>query len=671
MITNWKQSVLAKFGFVTLILFTIMLYFPPYADAWVGDDYIQFDYIKPFFERPFTAYQLFNPYELTWYYRPLQNLWFLINQLILGYIPVGYYMILLGFHAIAIALIYRVTRQLKFSYFASFVCAGLFAIHGHWVDVVTWLSSVAIVTSGILNLLALSVWISYLKRQSIKKLLLTIIVCISTLLAHEEGLLLAPFLLLLLIVERLEIGHKQGRNRSTLRLRDWRLSKKGWILQEKRKQTIIVSLSELLTFCFLAIVSLGYLYTQLTRENVTIDINDQSGGLLAHLTFANVQAFLQSTLFRFTLIEAVATATGAAQILLLAVFLGLLVMWLWYGNKVVRLGLLWTGLHLALIFMTLWANLPQLYAGRHIYVASIGLVLAIGATIDQITAVSKRTIHIQQKAIPLAKFVIFIAVTTIILLHINVTLKTQQSWLADTQEEKIAQAQVAEMFPTINEEQHFFSFRFPIAPQFMRSVMQVWYDTPLERPGGSLHHLQAHGQATPDYTLFDYVDGQVYDLMPELQDHAETIFVWAKPHTNLIINEDGNSQLLSESTSIKWQVIDDGHKRQLAMPLTPPDEANSWTSRQFTTAVPANSTLQTAVFPQPNTTYRIRIIGNDGTAETLFQFDPATETSWQETAVSLEDYWGENVIIALEVMGDAEEKDTAVFWANPRLVIDR
>ncbi len=656
MIANWNRSVLAKFGVVALILLMYALYFPPFANAWVGDDYIQFDYIKPFVQRPFTAYKLFNPYELTWYYRPLQNIWLLLNQRILGYNPFGYYAILLGLHAIAIALIYRIARQLKFTYFAAFVAAGLFAIHGHWVDVITWISSVAIVTSGILNLWGISVWISYLKRPSLKKLLFTILISLLALLAHEEGVLLAPFLLLILIVERLgvedwrlEIG--------SLRLPDWRLKQ-------------LISRQELIAFAFLALVSLAYLYTQLTRKNVTIDISEQSGGsLLTNLTPANVQAFFQSTLFRFTLLDVVATATGTAQILLLAVAFAVLLVWVWYGRKIVRLGLLWTAVHLLLIFGTLWINLPNLYAGRHIYVASIGIVLAIGATVDQITAVSTRTITLHKKQRPIAKAGIFVAVTAFLLLQMSFVLKTQQSWLADTQEEKTAQAQLKTMLPTINSEQHFFSLRFPIAPQFTRGVLQVWYDTPLERPGGSLRHLQANGRATSDYYLFDYADGQLYNLMPDLQEHEETIFLWAKTYTDLLLKEGDDPQLLPENGSIKWQVVNDGLRRQLAMPMTLPDDPNQWVARQFATTVPPNSSLQTAVLPQPNLTYRIRIIGSDGATETIFLLSDSEGKNWQETAVPLDNYWGETVIISLEVRGEGEE-DTAVYWANPRLVID-
>ena len=656
MIANWKQSVLAKFGIVALILLTVVLYFPPYADAWVGDDYIQFDFIEPFVQRPFTAFQLFNPYELTWYYRPLQNIWLLLNQLILGYTPHGYYLILLGFHAIVISFMYRIARQLKFSYFAAFICAGLFAIHAHWVDVVAWVSSVAIVMSGFFNLWGISVWLSYLKRPSRKYLLLTIFICILALWAHEEGLLLAPFLLLILIVERLEIRAEQSRTVGHLRWRDRRLT------------SPFISRQEIATFGFLALTSLVYLYTQLTRENVTIDITERSSNdWIGYLSLTSLQDFFQATLYRFTLFAPIQDLTGAAQFILIAFALVLLVIWLWFGNKIVRLGLLWTAVHLLFIYWALWINLPNLYAGRHIYVASIGLILAIGATVEQVTAVSQRTLKIKQTELPLAKTVIFLIVTVSILLHANGAYSTQQKWLASTREEKNTELQLKSMMPTIDGDQHFFSFRFPVAPDFTNAVIQVWYNTTLAPPGGSLGHLQAQGQATADFVVLDYSDGKVYNLMPELQAHVETIFLWATAYTDLIIKDDDTPQILSTDQSIQWRIVDDGIKRQFAIPMPLADERDAWVSRQFVSDIPENSALQTAVFPQPNAAYRIRIIRSNGQTETLFQLNPTDETSWQETTIPLNDYWNTSVIITLEVQGD---KDTAVYWANPRFVID-
>ena len=66
------------------------------------------------------------------------------------------------------------------------------------------------------------------------------------------------------------------------------------------------------------------------------------------------------------------------------IILLLLGVWFLLGNWTVRLGLLWVLLHLSLIYATLWQSKPEFLAGRHFYQASFGLVLAIGASIDQL-----------------------------------------------------------------------------------------------------------------------------------------------------------------------------------------------------------------------------------------------------------------------------------------------
>src|SRR5690606_10344711 len=107
---------------------------------------------------------------------------------------------------------YRVARQLKLGVFTAVLAATLLAIHSHWVDVVSWLSSIAIVLAAVFSLATMSAWLSYLKRPSTRQLLLTLLFCLLTFLSHEESVLLPPFLLLMLLAERLEIG-------------DWRLSR--------------------------------------------------------------------------------------------------------------------------------------------------------------------------------------------------------------------------------------------------------------------------------------------------------------------------------------------------------------------------------------------------------------------------------------------------------------
>ncbi|MBP6805017.1 MAG: hypothetical protein KA362_12975, partial [Chloroflexi bacterium] len=59
-----KNSQLAQIFIMGLLLAVLVIYFPPYARAWVGDDYVQLGWILDFVQRPFTAYKLFDPTTL-------------------------------------------------------------------------------------------------------------------------------------------------------------------------------------------------------------------------------------------------------------------------------------------------------------------------------------------------------------------------------------------------------------------------------------------------------------------------------------------------------------------------------------------------------------------------------------------------------------------------------
>ncbi|MBX3061217.1 MAG: hypothetical protein KF770_32565, partial [Anaerolineae bacterium] len=260
--TTQKNLMLARLGMVALILTTAVIYMPTFIRSFVGDDYIQFDYVKRFVTEPATILQVFNPNAVPWYYRPTQNIWFWLNRLILGWEPFGYYIILLWFHALAVTLIYRVARQFRLGGAAAFVTAVLFAIHPHWVDVVTWISSVAIVMGAIFSLAAVSGLMGYLRRPSNPRLLLVFFITLLALLTHEETVLLPPFLLLLVVMWRLEIG-------------DWRLKR-------ERKQSLIsnlqslISTKELLTFGLLVFLTAVLIFIQFTRPNPTVQIGERT-----------------------------------------------------------------------------------------------------------------------------------------------------------------------------------------------------------------------------------------------------------------------------------------------------------------------------------------------------------------------------------------------------------
>ena len=343
---------------IVIILVAALLYFPPYKWAWVGDDYVQFDYVLEFLKRPLSAIQLFNPYFLPWYYRPTQNLWFVGNRAAFGLNPVPFYWQMVLWHSLATAFVYRVLRQFGVRGYSAMLATALFAIHGHYVDVVGWNSSVAIVMAVVFSLASLSAYKEYLTAESAegaekhKGLVVSFLFYVLALVTHEEAILLPLFLVVLTLLE----GRK------------WRVSKEP-----------VLMLGTMLTLTAVSI------FIQFNRPNLTIDISETpTNQWLELVSPLQMGQFVKDISLRYTLTANWDIAQGAAPLLLAIMVLLLLGAWFLLGNWTVRLGLIWVALHLGLIYATLWQSKPQFLAGRHFYQASFGLVLAIGASIDQV-----------------------------------------------------------------------------------------------------------------------------------------------------------------------------------------------------------------------------------------------------------------------------------------------
>jgi hypothetical protein len=258
-------------------------------------------------------------------------------------------------------------------------------------------------------------------------------------------------------------------------------------------------------------------------------------------------------------------------------------------------------------------------------------------------------------------------VTAVSLHHISQTRNTQQQWLANVTEEAEVRQQLAELFPSISPDNHFFSVRFPIAPQFTRSVVQLWYDTPLERPGGSLDHLFAAGRANRDFVVLDYADGQVVNLMPELQQHDETIFLWAQQSRRAWLEEDGKETAVPNSDT-SLPIVEAQNGRQLAIKMTP--QNGRWLSHSVITTIPPNSELHTAILPRPGLRYRLRLRTLEGEEIVLLDMNEGQVESWQPVVISLEAYAGTGVTLRFEIWGENVTEDVSGYWANPRLVVD-
>lgn len=627
-----KQAIAARLVVVALIWVTLVIYMPPFIRSFVGDDYIQFDYVKPFLAEPTSIWRVFGPTAVAWYYRPLQNVWFWANQLVLGWEPTGYYVVLLWLHALAVALLYRVGRQFGLGQLAAIATAVLFAIHSHWVDVVTWISCVAIVLGAIFSLWGISAMLSYLARPSVKRLGLVLGINLLAFLTHEEALWLPPFLFLLLLM------YRWRPNRRTKGRFVW--PKWGKLLER----------SELFLFGGLFLIMVLYMVVQFVRPNPTVQASERPlAEWLAYLQWGQVAEFIRVSSYRFTFMAPLLRLTGGWLSMFAAAWLVGMAYWFWRGDKVVRFGLLWLLAHLLFIYWALWSQLPNLYAGRHIYQASFGLALAIGGTI---TAVGQWAMRrwpsgghswYQQRQTQLAIGLVLL-LTAVSWHHWREIQPIQQSWLANVNEEEVAKVQLQALYPSLSPDNHLFSYRFPILPDFTRSVMQVWYDVWLARPGGSLYHLALHGQATPDFIVLDYADGQVYNLMPELADAPATFFLWVDQWEQMTVVQ-----------------------KQLALPL--PTEAHEWTGQTYRVQVPADTVLQTAVYTEAGVGYQILLAEEGQTPTAVFEWLPTeaegAAAEWHNIRLPLQAYADKTVTIRLQATAVAEAQ--TAYFANPRL----
>ncbi|WP_420643828.1 hypothetical protein [Candidatus Leptofilum sp.] len=654
-----RNKLYSRLAFIGLILITLLIYYPPFDWAFVGDDYVQFDYIKAGMANPWAYFSLLNPYENGWYYRPLQLVWFGLLEVVFHYLPNGYYWVALLFHVLTVSVLYHVARQLKMGWITAVLIASLFAIHSHWVDVVSWLSSIAIVQAGLFSLLAVSMWLRYLERPSNRTLLLTLLFCLLTFWSHEESMLLPPFLFLMLLVKRLEIE-------------DWRLGRKRLISNLQSQ----ISKTEWLTFTGLASFTLAYIIIMFTRPNLTVDISSrETTDWFTYFTWPELSQFIHITTFRLTYLTNLLSLSGTAVSLFAAAMIALAGVWFWWGNRVVRLWLAWLFLHLAFIYLALWTQLPELYAGRHIYQGILGLVLAIGATFEMSLAwfsssrkmqrtrrKTQRALRPQQWGIVLA----VAAVTAVSVHHFSQIRQTQQEWLENVAEEAAARTQLAELFPTITPDSHFFAVRFPISPNFTRTVVQLWYDTSLERPGGSLSHLGSVGRADPTFVVLDYQDGELYNLMPSLQQYEETIFLWTEAGELTWLDEDGEETAVSEAPTSNLSVYHNPASSQLALSMKPQNDL--WLSHRIELSLPVNSELQTAILTTLGTHYRVRLVTSSGEEQILYESSGEGGTVWQPVEIPLGLYSDTAVSLYFEVRGENLADDATAYWANPRLV---
>lgn len=648
-----------------VILIVTALYVPPYSMDFVGDDFIQLDFIAEFLDRPATAFQVFHPTWTTWYYRPVQNLWFLANRLTFGLNPFGYYWLQALWHALTVALVYRLARGLRVPALAAFTGAALFALNLHHHDVVAWISSIAIIQGAAVSVLAVICYLVYLDRpDSIRYLFFTVTLSLFVLTIHEEGLLLLPFLV-------------------AVRLTDRRRP---------------VSRPEWVALVLLTLADIAYVIMQLTRPNLTIDIGESGlAHYLPYLNPAEISRFVVAVAGRWTLLDSFAwgrvlidalTGNTLPTILFGAGLLLLLGYWFVRGSRPVRLGLTWLALHLVFIYFALWSQRPDLFAGRHLYSAWIGVCLAVAGSVAdwgrqradgrpetgnrrRQSANRKRKVGngrwpANPQAVVLLVLVVFQAVQAVQVGW------AQRSWLGRAEEVRVAEVQMKALLPELTADHKVFAHRFVMTPGFLPATLAIWYDR-REVTGGSLNKFRANEQfrqVNDKFYVLDYEDGRLYNLLPELQEASQAILLWHDRPEAIQISPDEATMPLPAGQLNEDVVAGPDEMSRLATEVQP--AGAGWAALGYGTTVPPGAELAVQVWGMPGTNVRVRVTNPAGVTETLYA-DPLPEsvgTSWHTIQLPFTAYANQTVTVWLDA-GAEDTGSPAVYWANPRLIIRR
>ncbi|PID85049.1 MAG: hypothetical protein CSB13_10070 [Chloroflexi bacterium] len=640
------------FLLVGLILGAALLYFPPYKWAWVGDDYVQFDYVLTFLKRPLSAIKLLNPYTLPWYYRPTQNWWFLGNRIAFGLNPAAFYWQMVLWHSLAIALVYRVLRQFRVRSFSAVLATALFAIHGHYVDVVGWNSSVAIVMAALFSLASLSAYKSYLAAKDTQKnqyLIWSFLFFLLAMVTHEEAVLLPMFFVMLTLVT----GSRQ--------------QAKGTALSLANSPTI----PQIATLIAMLLLTGIFSIIQFIRPNLTIALREvPTAQWWDVISPTHMGQFVRDVTLRYTLTQNWELAQGATPFLLAIVVLLLLGIWFLLGNWTIRLGLIWVGLHLSLIYVTLWQSKPELLAGRHFYQASWGLALAVGASIDLLPEVDSLQIKVGRWRVPVVMAGIVGVVTGILISHVLNAQAAQQRWVARTEIDQSVKAQMQLLLPELNKDTRVFTHRFSLTPAFFRAVTEIWYelDEPLPQPSGRFAQLQKHGRATNEFYVFDYEEGTLYNLMPELQEAAETIFLWSQEPRLDVVSPNGEVvEIDTERGKYDFAILGE-KQRRFAVSLEPVEVVEGWLSLTYVMpTVPENGRLRLSIFSNVVSGAPARVCLDPLPGDTITIFEGTVTNNWLEISEPMEEFTGKRIVVRLET---AVPPGGTVYWGNPRFAVD-
>ncbi len=215
-----------------------------------------------------------------------------------------------------------------------------------------------------------------------------------------------------------------------------------------------------------------------------------------------------------------------------------------------------------------------------------------------------------------------------------------------------------------------FANRFPITPAFFRSVTEIWYeqDEPIPEPTGSFTKLQTYGRATADFYVFDYEDGTLYNLMPELQAADETLFIWSQESRLDVVNEGGETlEFETSKGQYDFAVMGADENRRFAIEVAPIEVVAGWLSLAYVIPeVPADSTLHLSMRTDAASGAPVRVRLDPVPGEPITLFDERATSEWLEFTEPMDKFTGQTVVVRLET---AVSPGGTVYWGNPRFVM--
>jgi hypothetical protein len=623
-------SSLFVFFCLTLIAFT-----PSYINTFITDDFKHLGFVQPFLDKPYTIYKVFDPYFLGWYYRPTQLLFFSLFRFLFGANPIPYYIGLLLLHAVNIVLVYKVSRIWGNGRLGSIFAAGIFSVIATHQEVIGWISAVSILLAAVFSLLSFYSLRKYLNdSQQVKNLLVVILMAALAIFSREEAIVLFP----LILVVWLFSCHRRP----------------------KQSEIWLFGGFGLFVITYSVIIFLRPTWTPhadaALKLNLTnaVSIQSSSRFLLTifenYLSLENVQN--ETDWLTFSLILILMLVSGLA---------------FWRGNSILRLGLLWTAALLLFLYGIVWL-LSGNIAPRYLYLPWLGISITGGALIGQLRQKYPNS-YILPSIVTLVLIGAFFYQTPL-------SRQRQQQWKSDAVVINQNETQIKELLPEINERTHIFAYNMPPITDYIQSMASVWYGVKLEGRGGQWDRLLNSGFATPNDYLFNYEEGLISNIMPELQEFEETVFIWQEKPVVEVINLDNSSASLDTGAYQLNQVIGPSGQKRFGFFIHPPAPETGWASLAYTTTVPYTSDLMFGIHKdwgqvegEDGMTFRVNVVTDAGEKQTIFQssVDILSE-DWTELKLPMDAYWGQTVLLQFQVYANANLLHDHGYWANPRFV---